>query len=41
MIAFCLQISNLRALTVEQAVTGTAHKMVSLLGRELGKLGKR
>ncbi len=29
------------ALTVEQAVTGAAHKMVSLLESELGKLGKR
>ena len=28
------------ALTVEQAVTGAAHKMVSLLESELGKLGK-
>jgi hypothetical protein len=35
-----VSVSDL-ALTVEQAVTGTAHKMVSLLGRELGKLGKR
>lgn len=28
------------ALTAEQAVTGAAHKMVSLLESELGKLGK-
>ena len=28
------------ALTVEQAVTRAAHKMVSLLESELGKLGK-
>jgi len=28
------------ALTVEQAVTSAAHKMVSLLESELGKLGK-
>lgn len=28
------------ALTIEQAVTGAAHKMVSLLENELGKLGK-
>ena len=28
------------ALTVEQAVTGAAHKMVSLLESELDKLGK-
>jgi ribosome-associated translation inhibitor RaiA len=28
------------ALTVEQAVNGAAHKMVSLLESELGKLGK-
>ena len=28
------------AITVEQAVTGAAHKMVSLLESELGKLGK-
>ena len=28
------------ALTVEQAVTGAAHKMASLLESELGKLGK-
>jgi hypothetical protein len=35
-----VSVSDL-ALTIDQAVTGTAHKMVSLLGRELGKLGKR
>lgn len=29
------------ALTIDQAVSGAAHKMVSLLERELGKLGKR
>lgn len=29
------------ALTVEQAVTGAAHKMVSLLESERGKLGQR
>jgi hypothetical protein len=29
-----------QALTIEQAVTGAAHKMVSLLESELGKLGK-
>ena len=28
------------ALTTEQAVTGAAHKMVSLLDSELGKLGR-
>ncbi len=28
------------ALTIDQAVTGAAHKMVSLLESELGKLGK-
>ena len=28
------------ALTTEQAVNGAAHKMVSLLDSELGKLGK-
>lgn len=28
------------ALTIEQAVTGAAHKMVRLLESELGKLGK-
>ncbi len=30
-----------RALTIEQAVNGAAHKMVSLLERDLGKLDKR
>ena len=29
------------ALTVEQAVSGAAHKMVNMLERDLGKLGKR
>ena len=29
------------ALTVDQAVSGAAHKMVSLLERDLGKLRKR
>ncbi|MGA7964635.1 MAG: HPF/RaiA family ribosome-associated protein [Gammaproteobacteria bacterium] len=28
------------ALTIDQAVNGAAHKMASLLERELGKLGK-
>jgi hypothetical protein len=35
-----VSVSDL-ALTIEQAVTNAAHKMVSLLGSELGKLGKR
>ena len=35
-----VSVSDL-ALTIEQAVTGAAHKMVSLLESELGKLGKR
>ncbi len=35
-----VSVSDL-ALTIEQAATGAAHKMVSLLGSELGKLGKR
>lgn len=34
-----VSVSDL-ALTIEQAVTGAAHKMVSLLESELGKLGK-
>lgn len=29
-----------QAFTIDQAVTGAAHKMVSLLDSELGKLGK-
>ncbi|WP_228706174.1 hypothetical protein [Marinobacter sp. LV10R520-4] len=35
-----VSVSDLE-LTIEQSVTGAAHKMVSLLGSELGKLGKR
>ncbi len=34
-----VSVSDL-ALTIEQAVTGAAHKMVSVLESELGKLGK-
>lgn len=34
-----VSVSDL-ALTIEQAVSGAAHKMVSVLESELGKLGK-